>query len=147
MKNITCPISGDRISEAQPRVSAFIVIVLLGASMLLNSFVIPLLLAFDFSQRGFVGRRYSVIGQLAYYVASKWFSNAPQIDRAPKVFAARLGFLFTGLIFILHVIGASGIANILSALLIVFASLECFFNFCIGCYIYTFFNYLLLKKA
>ncbi|MCU4176376.1 DUF4395 domain-containing protein [Carboxylicivirga sp. N1Y90] len=147
MKNITCPISGNRISEAQPRVSAFIVILLLGVSMLLNSFVIPLLLVFDFFQRGFVGRRYSVVGQIAYYLASKWFSNAPQIDRAPKVFAARLGFIFTGLIFVLYIIGASGLANAFSLLLMVFAGLECFFNFCVGCYIYTFLNYLLLKRA
>lgn len=146
MKNITCPVSGDRIPEAQPRVSAFVVVVLLGLSMIYDLWFISFVLFFDFFQRGVMGSRYSPVGQMSHYVALRWFSDSRVIDKAPKIFAARLGFLFTGVIVFAHTFGATEFAFVLSALLIVFASLECFLKVCIGCYVYSFIHRFFLEK-
>lgn len=139
MKNIICPVSPDRILEAQPRISALIVVLFLGLFLLTQLWIIPLFLVIDFFQRGFLKGKYSFVGAFSRYVSRNYFSDSQKIDKAPKVFAARLGFVFSSLVLMATIIGLGVVANILAALLVAFASIECFFNVCVGCYVYSWF--------
>ncbi len=139
MKNIICPVSPDRILEAQPRVSALIVVLFLGLFLLTQLWIIPLFLMIDFFQRGFLKGKNSFVGAVSRHVARKYFSDSRKIDKAPKVFAARLGFVFSSLVLLAAVLGIGVVANVLAAMLVAFASIECFFNVCVGCYIYSWF--------
>ena len=60
-----------------------------------------------------------------------------RIDKAPKIFAARVGFLFALASALLFFISLS--ASLVVALtLMCFALLESVFNLCVGCLVYTF---------
>jgi predicted benzoate:H+ symporter BenE len=60
------------------------------------------------------------------------------VDRAPKRFAAGVGFLFSLSFLILSLIPYTLAAGVLAGILVLFASLEAFFAFCAGCYVYFF---------
>ena len=99
--------------------------------------LIVLLLAVDFYIRAFTTLRYSPLSWTAHQV-NRWLKlPAHMTDKAKKIFGARVGFLFAvailGLSFV-HV--PSSIA--LSLVLVVFATLECVFNICVGCLVYTY---------
>nr|WP_321450808.1 DUF4395 domain-containing protein [uncultured Carboxylicivirga sp.] len=139
MKSLVCPVSPDRILEAQPRISALMVVGLLLTFLVTKLWVIPAFLFIDFLLRGFTSGKYSLIGSLSKTLALKYYSNTPRIDKAPKVFAARLGMIFSFAVLVLSLAGVGVLASGLAIVLIVFASVECFLNFCVGCYVYTLF--------
>lgn len=139
MKNVVCPVSSDKVLEAQPRISALLVVALLGVYLLVQTWIIPVFLFIDFYLRGYTGGKYSFIGFLSKGVVQRFNSSSPLIDKAPKIFAARLGMVFSLVVFVFALLGWYAMANALAAVLIVFASVECFFNFCVGCYVYSLF--------
>jgi hypothetical protein len=100
------------------------------------SWILPIL-ALDFAIRGFGNPRYSPFGRLADRIVARTLPPGKPIDRAPKMFAARVGFLFAtfafGLSFVFPSV-ALGVALALGT----FAALECVFNFCVGCVVYTY---------
>jgi len=60
------------------------------------------------------------------------------IDKAPKVFAARLGFLMTTVIAVLFILELQLASFVVAGMLIFFAGLEFGFAICVGCTIYTY---------
>ncbi|MBS2100274.1 DUF4395 domain-containing protein [Carboxylicivirga linearis] len=147
MKNVVCPVSPDRILEAQPRISALFVVVLLTIYLLTQLWLIPAFLFVDFLLRGYTSGKYSLIGSVSKYFALKYYSHTRKIDKAPKIFAARLGVVFSLLITVLSVVSVSAWGSVFALILIAFASIECFFNFCVGCYVYTLFIVPRLKSC
>ncbi len=139
MKNITCPLSFERISENLPRLIGSFVVILLITYAISNIIFIPLFLSVDFYFRGFNKNKYSLLAKLAKAVNNKLPNKGKLIDKAPKMFAARLGFVFTTLILVGDLLGFTFAANSLAIILIAFASLECVFNFCVGCVVFTWF--------
>jgi len=65
-------------------------------------------------------------------------SRVHWIDKAPKIFAARIGFVFSIGMLALTLLGLSTVAFSVASVLIVFAFLECGLNFCAGCWVYTY---------
>ena len=60
------------------------------------------------------------------------------IDKAPKIFAARLGFLMTTVIAVLFILHLQILSMIVAGILIFFATLEFVFAICVGCMIYSY---------
>lgn len=60
------------------------------------------------------------------------------IDKAPKLFAARIGFLFSIAISVLVYFEFAIASELLAGTLFLFAFLECGVNFCAGCWVYTY---------
>jgi hypothetical protein len=73
-------------------------------------------------------------------------TNPVWIDKAPKVFAARIGLLLTTITTLAAFLGMSYLAMTVGATLVVFAFLECGLNFCAGCWVYTYIVYPILRK-
>lgn len=138
MKNLICPVSSERIPEYLPRVTAFYVIGLLFTYLFTFFTPILLFLLYDFFVRGFGWPNYSLIHLTAKKTSELLHLKGKSIEKAPKIFAARLGIImvFAALILDLASVQAGAIA--FSVGLIVFASLECVLNFCVGCYVYTY---------
>ena len=137
MRSLICPISPLRVNENVVRVTALLIVTLTLLYVVTGSPLIVLLLAVDFYIRAFTTLRYSPLSWTAHQV-NRWLKlPAHMTDKAKKIFAARVGFLFAvailGLSFV-HV--PSSIA--LSLVLVVFATLECVFNICVGCLVYTY---------
>jgi hypothetical protein len=98
-------------------------------------FVLAILI--DFFIRAFTQRQYSPFSWLACQFAQLLEFPAKPIDKAPKIFAARVGFLFALATTILHFFSPTA-GLIVGLSLMSFALLESVFDFCVGCVVYTY---------
>jgi len=135
--NIVCPVDQIAVNENRVRITAFFVLLMAITYVFTNSwFVIAFLLA-DFLLRIFNLNNYSPLALLSGFVVKRLGIKNKPVDRAPKRFAAIVGFIFltTILIALLTNFILSSLA--LTAVIIAFASLEAFVGFCAGCYVYS----------
>ena len=141
MKNILCPVSSERINDSMPRINALLTSIILLLYAITNSLILPAFLVVDFFIRGYGNSNYSILAILSKRIYKNFTLKGNIIDKAPKIFAARLGFIFSILILFIALLGFNTFSLGLSFILIVFASLECIANICVGCLIYTWFIY------
>lgn len=149
MKQFTqliCPVSPERVDENKVRVTALGVVIGMGAYFVTGSALFPALLVVDFFVRAFTRVPHSPIGYLAYLLVKIMGTKAVPIDKAPKIFAARIGFLLTLFTLAGALLGWPLLAYISGSTLILFAFLECGLNFCMGCWVYTYVVYPLFRK-
>lgn len=145
MKNITCPISSERIPEHTPRIIALFIAFILIAYIISGNLFFPLILAVDFFSRSFLRGKFSLIAFVAKYTGRFFNIKSKLVDKAPKIFAARLGFGFS-----LVLLGLAFFNYTLAAQLVVIlfgtcAFLEFAFSFCVGCIIYSIVNHTLTR--
>ncbi|MDP3912390.1 MAG: DUF4395 domain-containing protein [Bacteroidota bacterium] len=138
MKNLVCPISDQRVNEQVTRFNAFFAIVVIVSAFVLNSIFLLVFLMADFFIRAFTEMKFSPISFMSYYLSNALSLPVKMIDKAPKVFAARLGFLMTTVIAVLFILELQLASVIVAGMLIFFASLEFAFSICAGCTIYTY---------
>ncbi len=139
MKNIFCPISKERINEQIPRITALLVILLVIAGFGFHSPIIFLVLLADFGVRAFTKVRFSLLSCVAYWLATALRLPEKPIDKAPKIFAARMGFVMVLALSILNLAGFLTASKVIAGILVFFAGLEFSIAFCAGCTIYTLF--------
>lgn len=145
MKNIVCPISHQRVDENRVRLNAVLVVILMVAAFLWSASAIVFLVAADFFLRGFTSCKTSPIAFLSSQIASATSMSPKLIDKAPKIFAARLGFIMSAVIFGLMVSGNIVSAYVVAGVLVFCATLEFAAKICVGCLIYTFISHRLFK--
>lgn len=138
MKNLVCPISDQRINEQVTRFNAFFAIAVIVSAFVFNSIFLLAFLMADFFIRAFTEIKFSPISFVSHYLSNTLNLPVKMIDKAPKIFAARLGFLMTTAIAVLFVLELELASVIVSGMLVFFASLEFVFAICIGCTIYTY---------
>lgn len=138
MKNILCPISDERVNEQVTRLNAFFVIVAVALAFIGKSPLFLIFLMADFYMRAFTKLKYSPISYLSSGLSNALQLPSKPIDKAPKIFAARLGFLMTSIICLLFILEFQVAAGIVAGILVFFATLEFAFAICIGCVIYTY---------
>ena len=139
-----CPVTSERTGQTATRFSAFIVFTILTLLLVTQSPWIILLIAADFALRGFGYARISPIARTSTALVSGFNINETMIDAGPKRFAARLGLVFSLVISVLLFTGsATGLGACsttacgLTAMLALFAGLEAFLGFCVGCRVYS----------
>lgn len=95
-------------------------------------------LTYGFWARVLTGPTLSPLGQLVTRFLTPALGAAPKyVPGPPKRFAQGVGVAFTTAAFIAHfVLGATGVAYGLLAVLAVFATLESVFAFCMGCVVF-----------
>lgn len=138
MKNLVCPISEQRVNEQVTRLNAMFAIGIVIMAFVMNSVALFVFMMADFFIRAFTELKFSPISFVSHYLSNTLNLPVKMIDKAPKVFAARLGFLMTTVISALFVLNLSLASIIISGFLIFFASLEFVFAICVGCMIYTY---------
>jgi hypothetical protein len=138
MKQIVCPISNEQVNERLTRLNALFTVLLVTAGFVFNSVLFPLLLTFDFFIRSFASSKYSPVNFASAGVARLLQLRKKSIDKAPKIFAARMGFLMTLAIAICFLLQFNTAAVVIASMLVFFATLEFAFGICVGCYIYTY---------
>jgi hypothetical protein len=104
--------------------------------VLTQSASLAALLAVDFFIKGFIGLRKSPFTLLLRYILSALKVGVKPVNAGPKVFAAKIGFLFSLSVFVLLYFGFGGYGVLLSVMLGFFAFLEAAFGFCVACKIY-----------
>lgn len=137
MKNLICPVSALRVNENVVRVVALIVVALVALYLYTGSVYWLLFLGLDFYIRAFTNLKYSPVSWLARQITELFGLPETIIDKAPKIFAARVGLLFTVAMVILFYIHPPS-SIIVGLVLVGFALLEAVFNLCVGCLVYTY---------
>lgn len=138
MKNLVCPISDQRVNEQVTRLNAMFTIGIIVLAFVLNSIALLVFMMADFFIRAFTESKFSPISYASHYLSNALNLPEKLIDKAPKVFAARLGFVMTSLILALFILDFHVASLVISGVLIFFASLEFLFAICVGCMIYTY---------
>jgi len=138
MKNLVCPISDQRVNEYVTRINALLTIILVVLAFVLNSVFLFVFLMADFFIRAFTEIKFSPVGFVSHSLSNTLSLSVKMIDKAPKIFAARLGFLMTMIIAGLFILNLPVASMIVAGVLIFFAALEFVFAICVGCMIYTY---------
>ncbi len=138
MKNLVCPISDQRVNEQVTRLNAMFTIGIVVLAFALNSVLLFIFLMADFFIRAFTEIKFSPINFASHYMSHTLNLPIRMIDKAPKVFAARLGFLMTTVIAGLFIFSFKIASVVVAGILIFFASLEFLLAVCVGCMIYTY---------
>jgi hypothetical protein len=140
--NLICPLSNEWVNSNQVRITAaFICISALLAFIFFNPFIISLL-AFDFFNRGFLKKPISFVNRISGRVVAAFDISYKKENKAPKQFAAKIGFVITVLAVVFYCLNFPVLFLGLTGVLILFSFLESAFSFCAGCVVYT-----LLVKA
>jgi hypothetical protein len=143
---LICPVSPERVDENRVRVTALGVVFIMGIFLITGEVLLPALLAVDFFIRAFTGLNYSPLSFLAHQFVKLIGTQAVPIDKAPKIFAARIGLVLTILTTIGALLNLPFLAYISGSVLILFAFLECGLNFCMGCWVYSYLIYPLVRE-
>lgn len=138
MKNIICPVSQEKVNEYVVRVTAFWIIMLTALYIAIPNLLIPVFLVTDFYIRAFTRYRYSPVSWLSAGITRRAGFGQVWIDKAPKVFAARIGLVLSLMILVFTLTGFPALATVVASILVFFAFLECGINFCAGCWVYTY---------
>jgi hypothetical protein len=145
-REMICPVSPERMDENRVRATAMGVVLIMGAFLFTGELLFGAFLAMDFGIRAFTKLKYSPLSWLAHHFVNAIGTRAVPIPKAPKVFAARIGFLLTSLSTLFALLGMPYLSLILGTTLVGFAFMECGLNFCAGCWVYTYVVYPLVRK-
>ncbi len=136
--NESCPISHNIVNSRIIRLVAFQVLVL-GLLYLLSGYgIFVYILLFDFVIRFFRIKNFSPLLCFANLASHVMGIKPRMCDEAPKRFALILGMGMLAAIVSLNLLSLVFAAKILMFVLVAFASMEAFFDFCIGCKIYRY---------
>ncbi len=146
VRNLICPISTLRVNENVVRVTASLVVALVALYVYSGNLLFILLLGIDFTIRAFTSLKVSPLSWLAIQLNNLLRLPVLLTDKAKKIFAARVGVLFTlAMLVFFFVHPPTSIA--LGLVLMAFALLEAVFNICVGCLVYTYFVFPLLNPV
>lgn len=146
INQLVCPVSSERVDENRVRTTAFGTLTLMGLFLMTGNPVFLGIMLLDFYIRAFTRLKYSPLSFLAHLFVKAIGTSPVWIDKAPKMFAARVGFILTSLTLAAALLNLPLLATITGATLVLFSFLECGLNFCAGCWVYTFVVYPLVRK-
>jgi len=140
-----CPVDFIKINENKARLIAFFVLALTLVYLKTGFWLIIAFLLVDFVLRATNLGKLSLLGFVSDALIKQLKIKPNPVDRAPKRFAAMIGILFTAAILVSSILQSHVIAFSLAVVLSIFATLECFFAFCAGCYVYSAGKYVISK--
>ncbi len=131
-----CPISFQQVNVKAAQVNAVFTVMCTVVFLCTAATWIMALLAADFFIRGFWNPSYSPFNGASGMVL-RWGKITPVLANAgPKLFAAKIGFIFAALIVLGELSGFHAVAVVFAATLALFAALEAGFSFCVACKVY-----------
>lgn len=135
--NTNDPLSPEPADERVVRMSASLTVMLLLTGLFSNLQWISLLLCFDFFIRGFTQLPISPLRRAARAQVRIFRLKPKPINAAPKIFAAKIGFILSAAITILSFSGVHTAARLVAELMVLAAGLEAFLGICLGCHLYS----------
>ena len=137
MRTLICPISPERINHSVVRLTGGMMALLIALYAMTGNPLFLVVAAGDYSIRAWTTLPYSPFSWLAAQLLTWLNLPSTTINKAPKIFAARVGFLFAltaALLAFVNPISALVVALILMG----FALLESLIDLCVGCLVYTY---------
>ena len=109
------------------------------ATILTGQAWLMFVLAYGFLARVATGPTLSPMGLLATRVIAPRIGEPKLVPGPPKRFAQTVGLGFSVAALVLHFVAGSPVAaNVVLAVLILFAALEAFLGFCAGCFVFDY---------
>jgi len=131
-----CPVSEKQVNERITRFNALFTFLLTLLFVATNQWIIACFLAADFLLRGFFEGAYSPLRALSIIAVKSMHTEPRMINAGPKIFAARMGLVLSGLVFAFGLAGFHVAAISVASILLLFSFLEAAFGFCMACKIY-----------
>ncbi|MDO9634745.1 MAG: DUF4395 domain-containing protein [Paludibacter sp.] len=136
--NAFCPISFKKIDENVARLNGFFTVILLTLFLVTSNIFIVLFLLADFLVRGIEKPQWSPLAIVSKFILSNIKAKPHPINAGPKLFAARIGVLFTVLISLSTLAGFNVLALTFTGVFGICALLEAAVGFCVACKLYPF---------
>jgi hypothetical protein len=130
--------TGLQLNENVIRFNALLTIIIALLVIIFKNEWLALFLSIDFFLRGFT----ELPSPMSFFSKSivKLLQLAPiSVYAPPKKFAAKVGFIFSSLIFIFTFLNWEIFTLVISIILIFCAFLEALLKICVGCYVYNWF--------
>ena len=125
------------VDEVSARLVATGVVIMVTGVIVTGQWWILIPLVYGFVARVAAGPRFSPLGLIATRVVRPRLALAARpVAGPPKRFAQAMGVAFSTSAAILVLVGATGVATIALAMLLVAAALEAFAGICLGCKIF-----------
>ena len=137
MMNLVCPVSPVRIDRNVVRTNGALTTAALGLYAVTGSALIIVPLALDYVMRASMNAPTSPMARLAKRIAAFLGLEHRAMDKAPKVFASRIGVMFAMAAAVAHFVAPEFAAPIALALAL-FTFMESALDFCVGCVVYTY---------
>lgn len=136
--NAFCPISFKKIDEHVARLNGFFTVGLLVVFLITGSVLPVVFLVVDFLARGLEYPKWSLLAQLSKRILSVLQVKPKLVNAGPKLFAARVGLLFSVLVAISSIARWDVAALVIALIFGICAFLEAAVGFCVACKIYPF---------
>jgi hypothetical protein len=133
-----CPICDIRVDENIARLNGFFTVILLAVYLLTNNIAPILFLTIDFVFRGAKLRQFSLLYLVSSQLINLFKIKPKFINAGPKVFAARIGVIFSVAILISSLFEATFVGFSFAIVFGICAFLEAAIGFCIACEIYPY---------
>ncbi len=134
--NAICPISNNKVDENIARLNGIFTVLLLAAFAITGNILPVLFLFIDFIIRGVELSKFSPLAIISKQLLKVLNINKNTINAGPKIFAARIGILFSFGIILFYFIQLQSVALIFTGIFAFCAFLEGFFGYCVACQIY-----------
>lgn len=144
--NAFCPISYKKIDENVARLNGLFTVALLAIYVLTSSLIPVVFLVLDFLARGFDKPGYSLLARVSKFLLTTLKVQPQLINAGPKLFAARVGLLFSVLVVVTALPGWNTVALVITLVFGICAFLEAAFGFCVACKLYPFVYKLTYQK-
>ncbi|HEY3389225.1 MAG TPA: DUF4395 domain-containing protein [Prolixibacteraceae bacterium] len=137
MNTIICPVSIEKVDEKLVRFTALLTFLIALIFIYMPNPLLAAFLVYDFLSRGIGINRASILSLTGRGLKDYIPFRSKIIDKAPKIFAARIGLVLSLLATILLLANAVFASQLVMVVLAFFAFLEWTSGFCMGCYIYS----------
>ena len=144
---IICPISSEKVDSHVSRLTVFINDAIMVYFLISLQPIVLFIVAIDYGIRATGYNRYSPICFLASFIIRLTGINPKMVDKAPKMFASRLGFICAALGLIFITTNMPMASRSIIGFFVVLATLDSVFDLCVGCMIYNYFVFPFFKKA
>ncbi len=133
-----CPVSFELINERVARVNGVLTVLSMIVFLSTPMKVIALILGADLFIRGFLKPSYSFYSSLSRNILQLFNIKSLMINAGPKIFAAKIGFVFCCIISLFYFFGMPTVCFIFGSMLLFFALLEAALGFCVACQFYPY---------
>jgi len=130
-----------KVDENVARLNAAMVVVMSVLFVFTTSLNYSLvILVFDFFVKVFAHPRYAPTSYFSRYILHSFNVKPKPIFAPPKIFASKVGLVFSLSTFILYLVGFETASYVVCMILAIFALLEASIKFCMGCWLYSYLN-------
>ncbi len=134
-----CPVSEKMMNENISRLNGIFTFLFVVSFIISNSPVLIFVLFFDFLLRNIYEGKMSPVIRVNSFIIQLTEVPAHMINAGPKIFAARVGLVFSLLAILLYYFASPVSAMIPMVILGLFSFMEGVFNYCVACKLYPYF--------